>query len=324
MHAAFKHPLIKFLYALSFAALLVLIPLTAQAAAVDIPCRPSETGANGLFTCVNQLYKYALVICSIAAVIMIMIGGYMYIFSGGNEKRVGTAKSFISSSLIGIAVLLVGFVLLRQINPSLLTIKNITPNQIAFEKWEIDGSIINTPWSGTTPGTTYTGGSPIKKGQWTELLNKIAQETNLDPCILQAILDKESSGGNPEAIGHDGGKTTSESFNKNAPPLYGLDWKHSHGIGMAQITIFPINRDSGWKDPSTPSRKLLNSWHTITDLLNPEHNVRLSAKFMRVLLQKHNGDLQRAYGEYNGGGVNSEYAKTIMRYYNTCKASSGN
>lgn len=139
-----KQKIIQYAAALFIGLTLIIVPVAAQAAAVDIPCKPSQSGTGDLFNCVNQLYKYALVICSIAAIIMIMIGGYMYIFSGGSEKRVSTAKSFIQSSLVGIAVLLVGFVLLRQINPSLLTIKSITPSQIGFQQWLVNGQIVTT------------------------------------------------------------------------------------------------------------------------------------------------------------------------------------
>jgi hypothetical protein len=130
-------------------ALQITIPHFAAAASIDIPCRPSDTAQGktqeqvksenqvALFTCVNQLYKYALVICSIAAVFMIILGGYMYIFSGGSDKKVATAKSFISTSLLGIGVLLTGFLLLKQINPELLTIKNITPQQIGGRSWYV-------------------------------------------------------------------------------------------------------------------------------------------------------------------------------------------
>lgn len=127
--------------------LTLLTPNLALAAATDLPCVPSKSPANAptdgtvavnndLFDCINKLYKYALIVASIAGVFMIMLGGYMYIFSGGNEKKVGTAKSFITSSLLGIAVLLTGFLLLRQINPSLTTVKSITPSQIAQREWE--------------------------------------------------------------------------------------------------------------------------------------------------------------------------------------------
>ncbi|MBL8031886.1 MAG: hypothetical protein JNK33_06235, partial [Candidatus Doudnabacteria bacterium] len=131
---------IKKLLAASICAFsLILIPATAHAAAIGLPCTPTQgsgTASNtDLFTCVNNLYKYALVISAIAAVMMIIFAGYMYIFSGGSESKVGTAKSWIASSLLGITVLLTGFLLLKQINPSLLTIKNISPQQIAQQDW---------------------------------------------------------------------------------------------------------------------------------------------------------------------------------------------
>ncbi len=140
-----------FIWGLLLALVIALAPSVTHAAAFDIPCTPNKAGASDLFSCVNQLYKYALVISSIAAIIMIMIGGYMYIFSGGSEKKVGTAKSFIQTSLVGIAVLLVGFVLLKQINPYLLTIKNITPEQIASTDWETQ--LIDSDWDFAAGGT---------------------------------------------------------------------------------------------------------------------------------------------------------------------------
>jgi hypothetical protein len=72
---------------------------------------------------------------TIAAVFMIVLAGYLYIFSGGNESRVGTAKSFVSTSLIGLAVLVVGFLILQQINPEILNVKNIATNQIGQQDW---------------------------------------------------------------------------------------------------------------------------------------------------------------------------------------------
>jgi hypothetical protein len=166
--------------------ILLLTPSIASAAALDIPCKPSATPAaapasgttaanTDLFTCINQLYKYALIISSIAATFMIILAGYLYIFSGGNDKRVSTAKSFISTSLLGIAVLLTGFLLLKQINPNLLSIKNITPQQIAYEDWdEIDEASAVVP-SGLPPVTGFT----VPTGSAQDLAKQILQSSNI-------------------------------------------------------------------------------------------------------------------------------------------------
>ena len=253
MHAGFKHPLIKFLYALSFAALLVLIPLTAQAAAVDIPCRPSTTGTADLFNCINQLYKYALVICSIAAIIMIMIGGYMYIFSGGSEKKVGTAKSFISSSLIGIAVLLVGFVLLRQINPSLLTIKNISPNPVPFKTWLVNEQIITT-------NTPPTGGVLVQNG------NDIKD----CPTGIKAI-PVDIAG----RTGESGCQTLIDALTriKTEAGKLGVDFIVTDAYGQGHQSIF--HRISGTCADLVPKTNNPDSWNKLCKAVNATGNFRI-------------------------------------------------
>lgn len=140
-----KNKILSIIFLSLYSLVLLSVPIFARAAAFDIPCTPSATPITApttgttnntdLFDCVNQLYKYALIISSIAAVFMIIIAGYMYIFSGGDSGKVSSAKSFITTSLLGITVLLTGFLLLKQINPNLLSIKNITPQQIGQTDW---------------------------------------------------------------------------------------------------------------------------------------------------------------------------------------------
>ncbi len=121
--------LVGFLVVFSFLAI-------RPAQAVQLPCTPSSgaEAQNDVFNCVDRLYRFGLVAATIAAVFMIILAGYLYIFSGGSESRVGTAKSFISTSLIGLAVLVVGYLILQQINPEILEVKNISPDQIGSVK----------------------------------------------------------------------------------------------------------------------------------------------------------------------------------------------
>lgn len=171
---------IKRLLATSVCALsLVIIPISAEAAAVGLPCTPTQGSGTAnntdLFTCVNSLYKYGLVISSIAAVLMIIFAGYMYIFSGGSESKVSTAKAWITSSLLGIAVLLTGFLLLKQINPSLLTIKNISPQQIAQQDWFEDADI----GADNAPPGPIPGGVTVPTGTAQDLAKQILNTSNI-------------------------------------------------------------------------------------------------------------------------------------------------
>ncbi len=54
-------------------------------------------------------------IVAVLAVLFIVIGGMMYIFSSGDEKRIETAKKIITGAAIGFAIVLIAPSLLREI-----------------------------------------------------------------------------------------------------------------------------------------------------------------------------------------------------------------
>ncbi len=209
--AKYMDTLKKAFLAFSLTASLIL-PHAALAATSDLPCVPSQAPAkvegqntatpnNDLFDCINRLYKYALVISSIAGVFMIMLGGYMYIFSGGNDKKVSTAKSFITTSLLGIAVLLTGFLLLKQINPSLLQIKSITPTQIAQSEWAILPHDGGGGGGGTGPGGGG-GGTNVGTGKCEPVTSGPASVANLQGTCFGSNAAKASSIANLESSGN--------------------------------------------------------------------------------------------------------------------------
>jgi hypothetical protein len=73
------------------------------------------TGQDNIFIRVAQLVVY---ITGIAAVIMIIIGGFTYVTSNGDSQRVNSAKNTILYAIIGIVVaisaqLIINFVLSR-------------------------------------------------------------------------------------------------------------------------------------------------------------------------------------------------------------------
>jgi hypothetical protein len=248
-----------------------LAPYMAYAASVDIPCRPSETaGANNdVFDCVNQLYKYALIISSIGAVITIMIAGYMYIFSGGSDKRVGTAKTLITSSLLGIAVLLSGFLLLKQINPNILTIGNITPNQLAQRDWtEVeDGGEV-------PPGLPPVTGVTVPTGTAQELASQILNNNRItllgdsaDPrsSARQNIID--TSNGQPAYT-----STRGEGRGAQTP----LDARMLAAIlAMAQISPIQVNYIAGGNHSDTSKHYRGKGFDIQADPKNPGLNKAL-------------------------------------------------
>jgi len=60
-----------------------------------------------------------LAIIGIAAVIMIIIGGFRYVFSAGNEKAVASAKDTILYAIIGIVVASLAFAIVNFVLASI-------------------------------------------------------------------------------------------------------------------------------------------------------------------------------------------------------------
>ncbi|MFA7209545.1 MAG: pilin [Parcubacteria group bacterium] len=81
-------------------------------------------------------------IIATVAILFIVIGGAMYILSGGNEKTITTAKNTITSAMIGLAIALAAPTFLKEIqnilgggsgaNPDELVNNALTLNQIAM------------------------------------------------------------------------------------------------------------------------------------------------------------------------------------------------
>lgn len=115
---------------------------------------PGFTGTDGsdLPGYIKAIYKTALVIVTLSAVLMISIGGFMYLTSAGNTSAMGTAKSVIFDSLIGLAIALTAWLLLNVINPDLV---NITLNGLSPVAVPAPGAAVSV-----TPPPTVAAGEP--------------------------------------------------------------------------------------------------------------------------------------------------------------------
>jgi hypothetical protein len=66
------------------------------------------------------LYEDVYPIASALAVLMLIIGGYRYVTSRGNPDALGEAKAIIYSALAGLAVLILGKLILSTLSQSLI------------------------------------------------------------------------------------------------------------------------------------------------------------------------------------------------------------
>lgn len=90
---------------------------------------PGSTSNLDLPGYLQALYKFSLWAIGIAALLMLSVGGFLYVTSAGNTARMGTAKEIISDSLIGLALALVAWLFLFIINPDFTKLKlpTVTP-----------------------------------------------------------------------------------------------------------------------------------------------------------------------------------------------------
>jgi hypothetical protein len=69
---------------------------------------------------IKAIYNYGLDIAGILAAIMLMAGGVLWLISAGDASKVTQAKELITGSIIGLLILVSSYIILTQINPSLM------------------------------------------------------------------------------------------------------------------------------------------------------------------------------------------------------------
>lgn len=74
---------------------------------------------------IRFFYRYAIGIGGIVATVMIMIGGFMWILSGGDAGRVSQAKQYIKNASLGLVLLMTAYMILNFINPDLVNLRSI-------------------------------------------------------------------------------------------------------------------------------------------------------------------------------------------------------
>jgi hypothetical protein len=99
----------------------------------DTAVAANNTASNDLYLCINRLYKFAIAIGTAAGVLMIVIAGYLYMSSDGNQESVDKAKSILTSTITAMVILFAGYVLLRAINPDLIAFQNVQPPSVKLD-----------------------------------------------------------------------------------------------------------------------------------------------------------------------------------------------
>jgi TRAP-type C4-dicarboxylate transport system permease small subunit len=78
---------------------------------------PNETSISAL---ILRVINIALAVAGLVAVLFLIIGGFRYITSAGNEETAEQAKKIITNSIIGIVIIILSFVIVRVISNALI------------------------------------------------------------------------------------------------------------------------------------------------------------------------------------------------------------
>jgi hypothetical protein len=90
----------------------------------------NATTSGTLGPCISQVYIWSMGAAGILALLMIVVGGYITLTAAGNAERSSRGKSYIFSSLLGLALLFGAFLLLNTINPDLTNFNLDSINQL--------------------------------------------------------------------------------------------------------------------------------------------------------------------------------------------------
>lgn len=144
---------------------------------------------------VSQMYVFAVGLSGIAATIMIMVGGFLWLTAGGNNSQVENAKRYISSALLGLSLMLGSYVILYNVNPKLvrfdalrlISVRHIELGEYLAKFIDADSTIGKCTVSGLSNSESYVGGSVFQS-----YFVQAGAEFNLDASYLAAVAAAES------------------------------------------------------------------------------------------------------------------------------------
>lgn len=76
---------------------------------------PGSQRATDFPTLVRIIINWALYLSAIIAVIFIIIGGYFYITSAGNESQATKGRTTLTNALIGLAIIVLSYMIVQVV-----------------------------------------------------------------------------------------------------------------------------------------------------------------------------------------------------------------
>ncbi len=187
----------------------------------------SSPSSGDLFTCINKLYRFAIVVAVTVAMLFVAVAGYLYMSADGSAEQTGKAKTYILNVVVALLILLGGNLLLKTINPDLIRLpsvdfssyRNGVPAATGTEVTIGGGAV--SPGGGTQAGAAclFSGvntcqpvawgaiengkfvakparggecGSPTRCSQYAGAIARQAAAAGINQNMLKAIMARES------------------------------------------------------------------------------------------------------------------------------------
>ncbi len=90
-------------------------------------------GSRDLRTTATSIINVALSLLGIISVVIILIGGFRWMTAGGNDEKVGEARQWIFSGIIGLAIILSAWAISRFVLDKLVDATNANQGTLYTE-----------------------------------------------------------------------------------------------------------------------------------------------------------------------------------------------
>lgn len=184
-------------FALCIVSLITVSTVHAQTSGLNYQLLEKIPGTSGLGSdlpgYVSAIYKIALIVVTLSAVLMLSVGGFMYLTSAGNTSSISSAKTVITDALIGLVIALSAWLVLFIINPDLVKVSLSTLPSVSGETYQTTPTDPTNPPSGSfthaqaTAALSAAGISVTSSGNCSDINNKTC--TSLDGIPQSTITN---------------------------------------------------------------------------------------------------------------------------------------
>jgi len=81
----------------------------------------TQLGQRDVRTTIGSIINVALGFLGVVAVVIVLVGGFKYMIAGGSEEKVGDAKKWIISGIIGLAIILSAYAITTFVVDNLIS-----------------------------------------------------------------------------------------------------------------------------------------------------------------------------------------------------------